>query len=162
MHGNPETNNQQPTTNNCARRALTGNRGGFTLLELLVVMVILVLLASVVTMVVVRRVEDAKHAKAVSDIESISNALDQFYLHTGRYPTAEEGLEALRVKPQSDISGWDGPYVKKNIPADPWGRDYAYDCPGSNNADSYDLASLGRDGREGGSSSDADITNWDN
>lgn len=143
------------------RKSRMKDKGGFTLLELLVVMVILVLLASVVTMVVVRRVEEAKHAKAVSDIESIGNALDQFYLHTGRYPTSEEGLEALRVKPQSDITGWDGPYVKKTIPTDPWGREYAYECPGSRNADSFDLASLGRDGREGGSSSDADITNWE-
>ncbi|MDD2486288.1 MAG: type II secretion system major pseudopilin GspG [bacterium] len=137
------------------------NRRGFTLLELLVVMVILVLLAGVVTIVVVKRVEEARHAKAISDIESIGNALDQFYLHTGRYPATDEGLEALRVKPQSDVNGWNGPYVKRSIPADPWGREYAYECPGSNNADSYDLSSMGRDGREGGSGSDADITNWD-
>ncbi len=137
------------------------NRRGFTLLELLVVMVILVLLAGVVTIVVVKRVEEARYAKAVSDIESIGNALDQFYLHTGRYPSTDEGLEALRIKPQSDASGWNGPYVKKSIPADPWGREYIYECPGNNNADSYDLSSMGHDGREGGSGADADITNWD-
>lgn len=142
------------------KRKLKDN-SGFTLLELLVVMVILVLLASVVTLVVVRRVEEAKHAKAVSDVESLSNALDQFYLHIGRYPGDDEGLEALRIKPQSDITGWDGPYVKKNIPLDPWGRDYIYACPGSHNADSFDLLSLGRDGREGGTGADADINNWD-
>lgn len=125
------------------------------------VMVILVLLAGVVTIVVVKRVEEARYAKAVSDIESIGNALDQFYLHTGRYPSTDEGLEALRIKPQSDASGWNGPYVKKSIPADPWGREYIYECPGNNNADSYDLSSMGHDGREGGSGADADITNWD-
>src|SRR3989337_2835300 len=121
-------------------------RAGFTLLELLVVMVILVMLASVVTVVVVKRVEEAKHAKAVADIESIGNAIDQFYLHNGRYPMTDEGLNALRVKPQSDdLRNWDGPYVKKAVPADPWGRDYAYQSPGENNPDSYDLYSLGRD-----------------
>ncbi|HUV04720.1 MAG TPA: type II secretion system major pseudopilin GspG [Armatimonadota bacterium] len=135
---------------------------GFTLLELLVVMVILVMLAGVVTMVVVKRVEEAKHAKAVADIESLSNALDQFYLHNGRYPTTGEGLNALRVKPESeDLRNWNGPYVKKAVPPDPWDSAYVYVCPGDQNPDSYDLYTLGRDGREGGSGSDADITNWD-
>src|SRR3989337_1716910 len=95
-------------------------RAGFTLLELLVVMVILVMLASVVTVMVVRRVEEAKHAKAVADAESIGNALDQFYLHNGRYPTTEEGLNALRIKPSADdLRNWDGPYIKKAVPQDP-------------------------------------------
>jgi len=137
-------------------------RKGFTLLELLVVLVILVLLAGVVTVVVVGRVEEAKHARAVSDIASINNALDQFYLHCGRYPTTEEGLKALREKPDSDdLKNWNGPYVKKAIPTDPWGRDYQYACPGTHSPTSYDLFSLGRDGKEGGSGSDEDITNWD-
>jgi len=144
------------------RKTFRENRAGFTLMELLVVMVILVLLASVVTMVVIKRVEDAKHAKAVADIASIENALDQFYLHNGRYPATEEGLDALRVKPQTeDLPHWDGPYVKKAIPTDPWAREYVYLCPGEHNPDSYDLYSLGRDGREGGTGNDADITNWD-
>ena len=143
-------------------KAKLGHRTGFTLLELLVVMVILVLLAGVVTVVVVKRVEEAKHSKAVADAQSIENALDQFYLHNGRYPTDDEGLEALRVKPQADdLRNWDGPYVKRSIPEDPWGRPYVYRSPGERNADSYDLYSLGRDGREGGSGSDADVTNWD-
>lgn len=137
-------------------------RHGFTLLELLVVMVILVMLASVVTVVVVKRVEEARHAKSVADIESLGNALDQFYLHTGRYPASEEGLHALRNKPQgADLPNWDGPYIKKAVPADAWGRDYVYVCPGERNPDSYDLYSLGSDGRQGGTGSDADITNWD-
>ena len=136
--------------------------GGFTLLELLVVMVILVMLAGVVTVMVVRRVEEAKHAKAVADVESIGNALDQFYLHNGRYPSAEEGLNALRVKPAGeDYPNWDGPYIKKAVPNDPWGAAYVYKCPGEQNPDSYDLYSLGKDGGEGGTGSDADVTNWD-
>ncbi len=138
------------------------SRRGFTLLELLVVMVILVLLASVVTVVVTKRVEEARHAKAVADIESISNALDQFYVHCSRYPLPEEGLTALREKPSGDdLPNWNGPYVKKSIPVDPWGREYVYVYPGQHNQDGYDLYSLGRDGREGGAGSDADITNWD-
>ena len=138
------------------------SRRGFTLLELLVVMVILVMLAGVVTVMVVKRVEDAKHGKAVADVESVGNALDHFYLHNGRYPTTEEGLLALRVKPEGeDLPNWDGPYVKKAVPPDPWGRDYNYLCPGERNPDGYDLCTLGRDGREGGTGSDADVTNWD-
>jgi len=142
--------------------AIFREKRGFTLLELLVVMVILVMLASVVTMVVVKRVEEANHAKAVADIESLSNALDQFYLHNGRYPTSDEGLNALRARPQSeDLPNWDGPYIKRAVPPDPWDSDYIYICPGDHNPDSYDLYTLGRDGKEGGGGSDADITNWD-
>ena len=138
-------------------------RSGFTLLELLVVMVILVLLASMVTMVVVKRVEEAKHAKAVADVETLGNAIDQFYLHCGRHPTTEEGLDALRNKPQSDdLQNWSGPYIKKAVPLDPWGRKYVYVYPGTHNPDSYDLYSLGKDGAEGGDGPNADINNWDN
>lgn len=143
-------------------RAVLRESRGFTLLELLVVMVILVMLAGVVSVVVVKRVEEAKHAKAITDIESLSNALDQFYLHNGRYPTSDEGLNALRVRPQSDdLRGWDGPYIKKAVPTDPWGREYVYVCPGDRNPDSYDLSSMGKDGRDGGDGSNADIANWD-
>lgn len=142
--------------------AVMRSRRGFTLLELLVVMVIIVLLASVVSLVVIKRVEEARHAKAVADIETIGSALDQFYLHCSRYPTTDEGMGALRVKPSGeDLPNWGGPYVKKAIPMDPWGREYAYECPGQHNADSYDLFTLGRDGRDGGTGSDADVTNWD-
>jgi general secretion pathway protein G len=111
---------------------------------------------------VVRRVEEAKHAKAVTDIEALGGALDQFYLHCGRYPTTEEGLSALRIRPDSDdLVKWDGPYIKKAVPADPWESEYVYECPGEKNLDSYDLYTLGRDGAEGGTGSDADVTNWD-
>jgi general secretion pathway protein G len=143
-------------------KKMVSDRSGFTLLELLVVMVILVLLASVVTTVVMKRVEEAKHAKAVADIEALSSALDQFYLHCGRYPTNDEGLNALRIKPQADdLANWSGPYVKLAVAPDPWGRPYIYNCPGEHNPDSYDLSSLGRDGKEGGDGPDADIVNWD-
>jgi len=137
-------------------------KAGFTLMELMVVMLILVLLASVVTVVVMKRVEEAKHAKAVADVESLGSALDQFSLHCGRYPTSDEGLNSLRVKPQADDTvNWAGPYIKKAVPLDPWGRAYIYRCPGEHNPDSYDLYSLGRGGKEGGEGADAAITNWD-
>ncbi|MHB9132113.1 MAG: type II secretion system major pseudopilin GspG [Armatimonadota bacterium] len=137
------------------------NSRGFTLLELLVVMVILVMLAGAVTVVVIKRVEEAKRARAVTDIESLGNALDQFSLHNHKYPATEEGLSALRVKPQGDeFPNWDGPYINKDVPQDPWGNEYRYQCPGDHNQD-YDLFTLGKDGREGGTGSDADITNWE-
>ena len=144
------------------RKTVLNNKSGFTLLELLVVMVILVLLASIVTVVVIKRVEEAKHAKAVTDISSLESALDQFYLHCGRNPSTEEGLNALSVKPQADdLSNWSGPYIKKAVPLDPWGRSYVYISPGDHNPDSYDLYSFGKDGKEGGTGPDADINNWD-
>lgn len=143
-------------------RERLSSRAGFTLLELLVVMVILVLLASVVTVYVTGRVEEAKHSKAVADVNALEGALDQFYLHCGRYPTTEEGLAALRTKPQSDdLTDWKGPYVKRAVPPDPWGVEYHYVCPGDNNPDSYDLYSLGKDNAEGGDGVNADIVNWD-
>jgi len=131
---------------------------GFTLLELLVVMFILVLLASVVTVLVTKRVEEAKHAKAIADIESMGNAIDQYHLQNGVYPNT---LEDLSTKPAGqDLPNWNGPYIKKAVPDDPWNRPYVYVVPGEHNADSYDLYSLGRDGKQGGTGSDADVTNW--
>ena len=134
-------------------------RRGFTLLELLVVMFILVLLAGVVTVYVTKRVEEAKHAKAVADVAALGTALDMFYLHNGAYPRQ---LEDLRTRPSGqDLPNWNGPYIRKPVPNDPWGRAYNYAVPGEYNPDSYDLFSLGRDGREGGTKSDADVSNWE-
>jgi general secretion pathway protein G len=138
------------------------SRSGFTLMELLVVMVILVLLAGTVTLLLVGRVEEGRHARAVSDVETLGSALDQFNLHCGRFPTSEEGLNALYVKPQSpDLTNWAGPYIKKAVPLDPWNRPYIYVSPGAHNPNSYDLSSLGRSGKEGGTGQDAPVTNWD-
>ena len=142
-----------------SRQTTWRRQHGFTLLELLVVMFILVLLAGVVTVMVTKRVEDAKHAKAVADIESLGNAIDQYHLHNGAYPMQ---LDALRTIPSGeDLPNWNGPYIKKPVPNDPWDRPYIYVEPGEENPDSYDLYTLGRDGREGGSVSDADVTNWE-
>lgn len=134
-------------------------RRGFTLLELLVVMFILVLLAGVVTVVVTKRMEEAKRAKAVADIATLKSAIDMYYLHNKSYPPT---LEALRTKPSGeDLPKWDGPYIEKPVPDDPWGKPYLYNPQGEHNKDSFDLYTLGRDEKEGGEKSDADVNNWD-
>jgi len=136
---------------------------GLTLIELLAVMVILVLLAGVVTTSVVKRVEEGRRAKAIADIASLESALEQYHIHAGNYPTTEQGLEALRTKPTTSPvpDQWNGPYLTKPIPKDPWGGDYVYICPGKHNPDGFDLYSLGRDGKEGGEGRDKDVTNWE-
>lgn len=139
-------------------RISSRRRRGFTLLELMVVMFILVMLAGVVTVMVTNRVEEAKHAKAVADIESLENAIDQFHLQNSTFPP---NLDALYNKPTgTDLPNWNGPYVKKPVPDDPWNVPYQYVVPGQHNIQSYDLFSLGRDGKEGGTGVDADVTNW--
>jgi len=125
----------------------------------MVVMFILVLLAGVVTVVVTKRTEEARHAKAVADIDTLASAIETYYLHNKAYPPT---LEALRVMPSGeDLPSWDGPYIQKPVPNDPWDKPYIYVTPGDHNTDSFDLYSLGRDGKEGGELSDADITNWE-
>ena len=127
---------------------------GFTLLELLVVIVIIGLLAGYVAPRYFSQVGKSEIQVAKAQIESIEKALDQFRLDVRRYPTAEEGLDALVAKPAS-ASNWSGPYLKKAVPADPWGRPYVYRVPGEKNE--FQLLSLGRDGKAGGSGEDADI-----
>lgn len=140
-------------------RRMSMRRRGFTLLELLVVMFILVMLAGVVTVVVTKRVEEAKHAKAVADIERLANAVDQYHLQNGSYPPT---LEGLREKPAGeDLPNWNGPYITKPVPNDPWGQPYTYLPQGEHNTDAFDLFTLGRDGKEGGSGADADVNNWE-
>lgn len=145
----------------------TGRRAaaaaGFTLIELLVVMVILAVLAAAVIPRVVGRTEDAKRARAVADLESLGTALDMYFTDNGHYPSTEQGLAALRQAPTSDPvpQGWNGPYLKKAIPLDPWGNEYTYTSPGEHNPDSYDLVSFGADGQPGGESKDADLGNWE-
>jgi general secretion pathway protein G len=136
------------------------NRKGFTLIEVLVVMIILAILAAIVVPRVVGREEDARRARAVSDVESIGTALDMYKADNGEYPTTEEGLQALRTQAAS-AKNWNGPYLKKALTPDPWGNPYVYTSPGEHNADSYDLSSYGADGQPGGDGKNADVTNWD-
>ena len=127
---------------------------GFTLLELLVVIVIIGLLAGYVAPRYFSQVGRSEVQVARAQIESLEKALDQFRLDTRHYPTAEQGLDALMVKPANETN-WAGPYLKKAVPNDPWGRAYVYRVPGSKTE--FDLYSLGKDGKPGGTGEDADI-----
>lgn len=132
---------------------------GFTLVELLVVMVILGLLVALVAPNYIGRVDSAKRDAARAQIANLGAALDMFRLDVGRYPNSQEGLEALRQRP-SGVDRWDGPYLKKDIPRDPWGNKYVYQSPGEREA--YELISHGSDGTAGGSEDSADINSWEN
>jgi general secretion pathway protein G len=131
---------------------------GFTLIELLVVLVILGLLASLAGPKVMNYLGGAKSDSAKLQVEEFGASLDLFKLETGRYPSSQEGLQAL-VQAPSGLTGWNGPYLKKKaVPKDPWGNEYLYVSPGQHGH--YDLSSLGADNREGGEGENKDLTNW--
>jgi general secretion pathway protein G len=130
---------------------------GFTLLELLVVMVIIGLLAGYVGPRYFAQVGKSEVKTARAQIDALEKALDQYRLDTGRYPAADQGLAALVTRPANEPK-WDGPYLKKSVPADPWGNPYVYKIPGEHSE--YDLLSFGKDGQAGGTGEAADITNW--
>jgi general secretion pathway protein G len=127
---------------------------GFTLLELLVVIVIIGLLAGYVAPRYFAQVGKSEVQVARAQIDSLEKALDQYRLDNRRYPSAEHGLQALVTRP-ADEAGWAGPYLKKAVPNDPWGRPYVYRVPGQKG--DFDLYSLGKDGKPGGTGEDADI-----
>jgi len=129
---------------------------GFTLLELLVVLVIIGLLASIVGPRLFGNVAKSEMTTARAQMDVLGKALDQFRLDVGRYPTMQEGLGALTTSP-SGASRWSGPYLKKDVPLDPWGKPYQYRIPSSRPGNDFDLFSLGKDGVEGGSGESADI-----
>jgi general secretion pathway protein G len=132
---------------------------GFTLIELLVVLVILGLLASVVGPQVIKYVGESKTKTARIQIEELGAALDLYLLDMGRYPSSDEGLEAL-IKEPSRARKWNGPYLKKNfVPNDPWGNEYNYRMPGRQGT--YELYSLGADNKEGGAGENEDVTSWE-
>lgn len=130
---------------------------GFTLLELLVVMVIIGLLASIVAPQYFSQIGKSNTKVAIAQIQSVGQALDQYRLDIGRYPTSEEGLMALRQAP-GNLPKWQGPYLKQDVPADPWGNAYLYKSPGQHG--DYDLWSFGSDGQAGGEGEAADVTSW--
>ncbi|MFP4610490.1 MAG: type II secretion system major pseudopilin GspG [Thiohalophilus sp.] len=131
---------------------------GFSLMELLIVMVILGLIAASVGPTLYKRIGPAKQTAARDQIQSFTTALDNFFIDVGRYPTTQEGLEVLRKKPEGNDK-WDGPYLKKEIPGDPWGNDYIYRAPGRSGG--YEITSYGADGAEGGEGENRDINSWE-
>ena len=136
-------------------------RAGFTLIEILVVIVVIAILASLVAPNIFQHVGAAKSATAKSQIEMLGAALDAYRLDNGTYPTTQQGLGALWEKPSMDPpANWRAPYLRKQVPLDPWGHAYVYQFPGQQNLQGYDLISYGADGKPGGEGEDADIASW--
>jgi general secretion pathway protein G len=130
---------------------------GFTLIELLIVMIILGLLAALVAPKMFQKVGSSKQKAAKTQISMLGTALDAYRLDMGRYPSSEEGLDALRKSPGQ--GSWDGPYLPKDVPPDPWGHPYVYRAPGEHG--DYDLYSLGADGQDGGEGENGDVVSWE-
>jgi general secretion pathway protein G len=134
-----------------------GNRSGFTLIELLIVMVIISLLAAFVAPRFFGQEKKAKQRGAKGQIALLESAVDTYRLDVGTYPSTEQGLEALRERPDG-VDKWDGPYLRKELPLDPWGNPYVYESP-SEHGD-FAIMSYGADGKPGGDGMDMDIVSW--
>lgn len=137
---------------------LASVRRAFTLLEMLVVLVVLGLLAGLIGPQLFGRVGEAKITTARTQMQLIGVGLDSYRLDNGAYPVTAQGLDALTVPPRGQPvpMNWRGPYLRKAVPLDPWGRPYLYRSP-ARGAEGFELQSLGRDGKEGGSGEDADL-----
>jgi general secretion pathway protein G len=141
-----------------ARYGLRGRASGFTLLELLVVVVIIGLLVGYVGPRYFKQIGKSQVTAVRDQIHAFAQALDHYRLDTGHYPGSEQGLMALYSKPANELK-WDGPYLQKPPPADPWGNAYVYRLPGEHGE--YDLISYGKDGAPGGTGEAADLGNWE-
>jgi len=141
----------------CTAAGMAREARGFTLLELLVVMVIIGLLAGYVGPKYFSQIGKSEVKAARAQMDALGKALDQFRLDTGHYPTMEEGLGVLVARPANEPK-WDGPYLTKDVPLDPWGNHYVFKIPGDHGE--YDLLSYGKDGQPGGEGEAADVTNW--
>ncbi len=130
---------------------------GFTLLELLVVIVIIGLLASIAAPKLFSQIGKSETKTASAQIEALGLGLDQYRIDVGQYPTTEQGLIALNKNP-GNVPKWAGPYLKKSVPDDPWGKPYLYKSPGEHG--DYDLSTLGKDGQLGGTSDAQDVLSW--
>ncbi len=142
-----------------AKGACRGDRrraNGFTLLELLVVVTIIGLLAAYVGPKYFSQLGKSEQGVAKAQIEAFARALDTYRLDVGRYPSTEEGLNALLTRP-ANVTKWNGPYLQKAVPLDPWGRPYIYRSPGANG--DFDIISYGKDGQPGGTGDAADVSN---
>jgi general secretion pathway protein G len=140
------------------RPSCTRGMTGFTLIELLVVVVIIGLLAGLVAPRYFGQVGKSNTNIARAQIEQLGKALDTYRLDVGSYPTSEQGLQALIAKPDG-VDRWAGPYLQKQVPADPWGRAYRYKAPGDHS--DYDLSSYGSDGQPGGVGEAQDVNSWE-
>lgn len=134
---------------------------GITLIEMLVVVTIIALFAALVAPRMLGQADKAKRTAAHAQVNSFMTALGAYKLDTGNYPSTEQGLAALRVKPNDNVNQWAGPYLPQDIPLDPWGRPYLYKFPGEH-GDEPDIISYGADGQEGGEGNNADIVSWSN
>jgi general secretion pathway protein G len=131
---------------------------GFTLVELIVVVIIIGLLAGLVVPQFIKQEEKATAKAAKAQIELLGTALDTYRLDVGRYPSTQEGLQVLSQRP-GGVDRWDGPYLKKAVPNDPWGKPYVYKSPGDHGP--YDIISYGADGVPGGEGNNRDVTSWE-
>jgi general secretion pathway protein G len=154
----PESANASGLWSRKSACAGSARAAGFTLLELLVVMVIIGLLAGFVAPRYFSQVGKSQVKAAKAQVDALDKAIEQFRLDLNRLPTTEEGLAALQVAPPNEPN-WAGPYLKKDVPNDPWGHPYVYLAPGTHNND-FDLMSYGKDGQPGGTGENADIGNW--
>lgn len=134
---------------------------GFTLMEIIAVFLLVAALYALVGPYIWNRLEQGRVQAARAQLSIFKNCLDYYRLDMGSYPSADEGLEALRQPPATNSGRWMGPYIEGPIPKDPWGNSYIYRFPGEKNPGGYDLYSLGADGREGGDGFDAEIRLWD-
>lgn len=146
----------RPNICSSGRQRYTCSGAGFTLLELLIVIVIIGLLASYVGPKYFAQLGKSERTVAKAQIDALEKALDTFRIDVGRYPSTEEGLAALARKPGS-VTGWNGPYLKKEVPLDPWGHPYQFRSPGATTE--VELISYGKDGQPGGTGENADVTN---
>jgi general secretion pathway protein G len=142
------------------RRRSRSGQAGVTLIEMLVVVTIIGLFVALVGPKLFKQVDTAKITKAKADMEGLLGALGTYKIDNGNFPTTDQGLAALRVKP-ADATQWGGPYTDKDVPNDPWGHPYLYKFPGDH-GDLPDIVSYGADGQPGGEGINADINSWQN
>jgi len=142
----------------CGNYSAARYSAGFTLLELLVVLVVLGLLASLVAPKYFKQLGKSEVKAARAQLAGIAKAVDLYRLDIGKFPTSEQSLLVLITKPATEPK-WNGPYLQKEIPVDPWGRPYIYKSPGEHG--DYDISTLGKDGAPGGDDENSDIGNWE-
>ncbi len=147
---------------NVKKQNFCSSEDGWTFMETLIVIAIILILTATVGFMAAGNLEKARVAAAKTQIESLCTALEAYYIDCGNYPTTEQGLSALRKKPETSPSSdnWDGPYLYKNVPQDPWGYEYEYlvPCP---DGTAYGIRSFGADGKEGGEGKNKDISSWE-